>query len=320
MFEVYRLSEINTENFIGQSVCIKALVSKVEVKPTRNGGSEYLNITLVDGSEKINCKKWNATNVDKSSFVSGAVYEMTISVESWEGNASCVLKGYTRLTESPMDYVEKIKDAEKYINLIKHTRESLTEGSVYSKIVNALITDDVIEKMSGHPAASGMHHNIIGGLLMHTATMAQCGHYLSQIYNLNRDLVESAILLHDFKKLEELSCNIETGDIKYTTRGSLEGHIVMMAIEIDKVANELGLQGTEEVELLKHCVLAHHGKREWGSPVEPAVREALLIHYIDGMDAEMYKLDKMIEHIEPGTTAYEHGKVVYREVGKTEED
>ena len=204
-----------------------------------------------------------------------------------------------------------------YIQLIKNSREKITPGSVYRRIVDELVTDEVISKMVTHPAASGQHHNIIGGLVMHTATMAQGGYFLAQVYHLNVDLVLSAILLHDLQKLNELSCSLTTGEIKYTVPGSLQGHITMMAVTLSKVADKLGIpEDDEELLMLKHCILAHHGRLEWGSPVEPVIREALLVHYMDGLDAEMYKMNKAMEHMEPGTTLYEHGRVFYNPAHK----
>lgn len=312
MFEVYRLRDVDIDKCMGEQVCIKALASKVEVKNTKNNSREYLNVTLTDGSTKIPCKKWNATSDDKVAFIAGKVYELTVSVESWEGNLSCVIKGYVKVDESPMEYVERLENTDRYIKTIKCIRDEITPDSVYSKIVNEIITDEAIERMAMHPAARCQHHEMIGGLILHTATMAACGRYLSRIYDVNKDLVESAILLHDFMKLEEMGVDIETGTTSYSTEGNLIGHIVMMVIEVDKVAEKLGLSETEEVKLLKHCILAHHGKKEWGSPVEPEIREALLLSAIDKLDADMYSMSRTIEKIEPGTSTYEQGKVVYR--------
>jgi hypothetical protein len=106
--------------------------------------------------------------------------------------------------------------------------------------------------------------------------------------------------------------SVETGEIKYTSEGSLLGHIVMSVTHVDEVAKELGVNDSEEVMLLKHCILSHHGKREWGSPIEPAIPEALIIHYCDGLDAELFKMQHSINGIKPGTSVYEKGKVYYK--------
>ena len=311
MFDVLRLKDVNVDKEIGNKIIVKALVNKVEVKPTKNG-SEYLNIAISDGPVHTTCKMWGPKEADKAEFVSGQVYEMTLSVESWDGRTSCILKGYNKVDEKVLDYMETVDNAEKYCNIIQSAIELIDKNSVYYSIVVTLVNMDIIKKMMYHPAAKSHHHNIIGGLIMHTATMLQSGYALAQIYKLDINLVIAGIILHDIEKLNELSCNTETGEIKYTTDGSLFGHIVMAAIEIDKAANLLGVADTEEVKLLKHCILAHHGKLEWGAPVEPAIREALLIHYVDGLDAEMYRMNHTLDNMEPGTTSYEWGKTVYK--------
>lgn len=311
MFDVLRLRDANIDKQIGNSIIVKALVNKVETKPTKNG-SEYINISIADGAVHTNCKMWGPKEVDKSELVAGFVYEMTISVDRWDGKASCILKGYRKLEEKVLDYMETVDDAEKYCNIIQSAIELMDKNGVYYSIIVTLVNMDVIKKMMYHPAAKSHHHNIIGGLIMHTGTMLQAGYALAQIYKLDISLVIAGIILHDIEKLNELSCNMETGEIKYTTDGTLFGHIVMSVIEIDKAANLLGVADTEEVKLLKHCVLAHHGKLEFGSPVEPVIREALLIQYIDGLDSEMYKMNHMLNNMEPGSVVYEFGRAVYK--------
>lgn len=317
MFEVLRLKDIDINKLIGETIYVKALVSKVDIKPTRNS-QEYLLATITDQTNKVGVKMWNVKEADKSALVSGNVYEMTLSVESWEGKASCIIKGYRRLDEKAYDYIEKVSNAEYYVEVIKNAINLIDHDSIYYSLVVSLVNTDIMEKMMMHPAASAHHHNIIGGLIMHTGTMLRTGYALAQVYKLDVNLVLAGIILHDIEKLNELSCSYETGEIKYTVEGSLYGHIVMACLEIDKAAALLGVEDTEEVKLLKHCVLAHHGKKEWGSPIEPAIPEALLIHYLDGLDAEMYKMNHIISHMESGTVGYEFGKVIYKQEERIE--
>lgn len=315
MSNTMRLKDVDLNKCIGQTIMVTAIVTKFEIKDTKNN-SKYINMTVSDNDVHINCKMWGVSDGAKEDLSGGGVFAFTISVETWEGHPSCIAKAYTKLDLNTLDYVETVKDVQSYKNLVVKSIEHIEPGSVYRKIVDSLITNDVIEHMATHAAASGNHHNIIGGLIQHTATMLKAGYAMAQVYGLNISLVMSGILLHDLGKLKELQCNLETGEIKYTAIGSLLGHITMMAIEIDKTAEKLGIDpDSEEVLLLKHCILAHHGKREWGSPVEPAIKEALLIHYLDGLDAEMYKLNREQSHIDPGTSVYDRGKVIYNPKG-----
>lgn len=311
VFEVSRLKDVDINNAMGTTVYVKALVSKVELKETKTK-SHYLNINIGDGDVKINCKMWNASDATQAEFVPGHIYELTLSVESYAGKPSCVIKGFKRLDEKVIDYVERVEDVDYYIGVVKNAIELINHESIYYSIVVTIVNAEVIDKMSVHPAARSWHHNLLGGLIMHIGTMLRAGYSMAQIYNLDVNLVLAGIILHDIGKLKELLCSIETGEITYTPIGSLYGHIQIGCQEIDKAAALLEVEDTEEVMLLKHCVLSHHGKLEFGSPVEPAIPEAVLISALDGFDAEVYKYNHTIEHMVPGTSIFEAGKVYYR--------
>lgn len=111
----------------------------------------------------------------------------------------------------------------------------------------------------------------------------------------------AGILLHDIGKVIELSGSVST---EYTVQGNLIGHIVLMSDEITKACMELEIDDAQEsIVLLKHVVLAHHGKLEYGSPVTPRVMEAEMIHYIDMIDATMNMLTTALENTPISTFA-----------------
>ena len=113
---------------------------------------------------------------------------------------------------------------------------------------------------------------------------------------LHRDLLLGGVLLHDIGKLVELSGPVIT---EYTMEGKLLGHISIMQAKVAQVADRLQLEG-EEVILLRHMVLSHHGHYDYGSPVLPMLPEAEMLYFIDNMDARMNSLQKAIDPIEEG--------------------
>ena len=140
-----------------------------------------------------------------------------------------------------------------------------------------------------YPAATRNHHDYVSGLLDHVVSMLKLGKAIAELYpSLNKDLLYAGIILHDVGKVIELSGPIGT---QYTVEGNLLGHITIMVNEISKAADELEIHG-EEVMLLQHMVLSHHGKEEWGSPKRPMLMEAEVLHYIDNIDAKMNMLDR----------------------------
>jgi 3'-5' exoribonuclease len=150
-----------------------------------------------------------------------------------------------------------------------------------------------VAKFKAHSAAKRVHHGFMGGLLEHTLSVTKlCDFYCTMYPILNRDLLITAALCHDIGKIHELSSFPEND---YTDEGQLLGHIVMgvemisegvRAIEgfPEKIANEL-----------KHCVIAHHGELEFGSPKKPAIPEAVALHYADATDAKMQTLTEIFK-------------------------
>ena len=132
---------------------------------------------------------------------------------------------------------------------------------------------------------------------MHSVSLGEHADYFAKYYpNINRDLLVTGALLHDFGKMIEL---VGPAVYRYSTEGRLLGHISIMCGELRIATKELGI--TSEVPLLlEHMVLSHHGQYEFGSPVLPLTKEALLLSMIDNLDSKMLVLDKAYEEIKPG--------------------
>jgi 3'-5' exoribonuclease len=148
-----------------------------------------------------------------------------------------------------------------------------------------------------HPAATKFHHAYVGGLSYHTLTMLRLMDPFVEIYPyLNAELLYAATILHDMSKLSEIS----GVDGEYTKEGLLIGHLVMQTIDIDSVAHQLGYQDAEEVLLLKHMIISHHGQLNFGSPKKPQTGEALLLWFIDTIDSKFTVLGEALDETADG--------------------
>ena len=149
------------------------------------------------------------------------------------------------------------------------------------------------------PAAKRHHHAFVGGLSFHTVSMLRLAKAIATQYTqINRSLLYSGVILHDIGKTMELTGAIGT---EYTLKGNLLGHIVIIDEEITKACEELCIdENQEDVLLLKHVVLAHHGKLEYGSPVRPQLLEAEVLHHIDLLDATITMMSNALDKTEPG--------------------
>lgn len=149
------------------------------------------------------------------------------------------------------------------------------------------------------PAARGMHHAYVGGLLEHSLSMAAlAGHLAGHYPHINRDLLVCGALLHDLGKALEYSL---TNGIAVTDDGRLVGHIVRGVVLIEQAAAELGFPPAE-LQQLVHLIVAHHGTLEWGSPVVPKTIEAVLLHQIDLLDSRVAGFMDHVGHDAAGET------------------
>ena len=132
---------------------------------------------------------------------------------------------------------------------------------------------------------------------MHTVSMADHGVYFANYYpDIDRDILLTGILLHDMGKTIEFEGPVI---FKYSVEGKLLGHISLMMSEIRRAAEGLGIKSEVPI-LLEHMVLSHHGSTEFGSPILPLTKEALLLSLIDNLDSKMVLLEKCLDGVEPG--------------------
>jgi 3'-5' exoribonuclease len=179
------------------------------------------------------------------------------------------------------DYVLGIKD----VNL-----KALTEEFFINNL-------DFVKSFKSHSAAKSVHHSFMGGLLEHTLSVVKLCEFYSNSYPvLNKDLLITAALFHDIGKMEELSTFPEND---YTDDGQLLGHIFIGASTISSYIKRTPKFPAKLANELIHCILAHHGELEYGSPKKPATAEAMALHFADNTDAKMQTISEMLTASDP---------------------
>lgn len=190
---------------------------------------------------------------------------------------------------APIPMLEIKKGIEKYLNKIDNNILKEVTKKIYKEHQKSFYL---------HPAATKFHHAYVGGLSYHTLTMLKLIDPFIEIYPyLNRDLLYAGTILHDMSKIGEIS----GVDGEYTKEGLLIGHLVMQTIDIDQAAKDLGYQDSEEVLMLKHMIISHHGQFNFGSPKRPQTGEALLLWFIDTMDSKFTVLGEAYQDTAVGT-------------------
>ena len=253
-------------------------------------GKEYASIVLQDKTGNVDGKIWNLGSAGIREFdEKNYVYiraEVTVFNGALQLNISEV-RVAEEGTYNESDYLPtSSKDIEEmYRELIGSLKKV---SNPHLQALNKMFfVDDVkfVKEFKRHSAAKRVHHGFVGGLLAHTLGVVKLCETIADRYSyLNRDLLITAAAFHDIGKVYELS---DFPDNDYTDAGQLLGHIVMGCELIGNAVKELpGFPKVLERQL-KHCIVAHHGEFEYGSPKKPALAEALALHYADDLDAKL---------------------------------
>ena len=282
----------------GDRTLLQALVGSAS-NGTNKSGSPYLNVELRDSSGSISAKKWEVDGLDKDIFVPGNIVEVMVEVIRYNDSLQAKILSAKLLDADSIDTTRFIKappiPKEELI-----VRFNKLVASIEDKDCKAIVDYFIKkfgEKIYISPAASSVHHEFASGLLMHSVSLAEHADYFAKYYpNINRDLLVTGALLHDFGKMIEL---VGPAVYRYSLEGKLLGHISIMCAELRGAAKELKIESEIPV-LLEHMVLSHHGQLEYGSPVLPLTKEALLLSMIDNLDSKMLVVDKALEDVAPG--------------------
>ena len=264
---------------------------------TRNG-KPYYNVILMDKTGTLDAKVWEPDSPGIADFDAMDYIHVFGEVNKFQGALQASIKRVHVAKEGEYDSsdylpVSKFDREEMHKSLIAVI--STVKNTYLNQLLNKFFVEDqeISEKFLVSSAAKNIHHSFVGGLIQHTLAVTRlCKYFVKAYPHLNHDLLITAALLHDIGKVRELS-SFPQND--YTDDGQLLGHIVIGCEMIGEKAREIaGFPPRLETEL-KHCILAHHGEYEYGSPKKPALMEAMALNFADNADA---KLEVMVELIE----------------------
>lgn len=265
---------------------------------TKNG-KPYESVILQDKTGTIDAKVWEPNNPGIGDYDVPDYIEVYGDVNNFQGALQISVKRIRVCREgeyNPADYLPvSSKDIGTMYGELKGLIQSI-ENPYLKKLLEAFFVEDedFAEIFKNSSAAKTVHHGFIGGLLEHTLGVTKlCDYYCSAYPVLKRDLLLTAAMCHDIGKTKEISPFPEND---YTDDGQLLGHIVMGSQMVAEKA--AGIEGFPHGLLaeVQHCILAHHGKYEYGSPKIPALIEALALNYADDTDAKLETFKEILEN------------------------
>lgn len=279
---------------------IKALITSAEKAKAANQ-SEFLRI------------RYSHNNTEKDSvffepldpaLILGKVCKIDLQESVYKGKASDKIGSIETTDDDPSSYVRKTSidiDA-----ALRDMRGLVAEDGELLPIMDKAIfkNQGVLSRFRQWPAANEVHHAFLGGLLEHTHCMCRIAKAVASddvgARGIDMGVVFSAVILHDVGKIIELDFKPGTSPSR-SVAGTLLGHISIADELLCKICGELQMPTRAgRVLNLRHCILSHHGKKEWGSPVEPATREAVLVHQLDMVQSRNEMAKETLAGVEPG--------------------
>lgn len=256
---------------------------------TKNG-KPYESIILQDKTGMMDGKIWDPNSLGIDDFDALDYIEIMGDVTSFAGAMQMNIKRVRKAAEgeyNPADYLPVSENStdDMYSQLLAMIGS--VKNTYLSTLLNKLFVEDkdFLKSFEEHSAAKTVHHGFIGGLMEHTLSVTRLCDYMAGAYPLlKRDLLITASLLHDVGKTRELS-SFPLND--YTDEGQLLGHIIIGAQMVHDLAKEIPGFPQDLENQLVHCILAHHGELEYGSPKKPALAEAAALNFADNTDARM---------------------------------
>lgn len=260
---------------------------------TDKKGKTYLSFNLTDRSGAIDAKAWDNVEQMNNSFNSGDIVEVKGVVQTYQNRKQLIVHRIAAVETEIQDFADYLGEthrspAENFAELLKIV-EKVRSPKVKELILSTLNDPSIKEKLLVSPAAKTIHHAKKGGLIEHIRSICQLMISIGQHYpTLNLDFLIFGGVFHDIGKIWELEWSSK--GIQYTDSGRLVGHLVMASELVEKKARQILGFPDELIIVLKHIVLSHHGRLEYGSPKKPMIPEAWVVWMIDDLDSKVDSL------------------------------
>ncbi len=277
----------------------------VEAKYAQSKNGPFWDLKLQDRTGLIEAKIWYPQSNDYPELFSEKLVLVQAQVRSFRERLQLVVKYLKILDDKQFDLDWSLfipcsarPPEELLMELEDLCKKELTYAPWKRFCKHVLKDPEIRQKLLYAPAAKSIHHAYMGGLLEHTLDVAKACLSISSIYpQLDREILLVAAVFHDIGKAWELECGVSR---KYTDEGRLLGHIILGIQILEPFLQKAKDLDQRLILHLKHLILSHHGEYDFGSPKRPKTSEALVLHFIDNMDAKINNATQALSEIEEG--------------------
>ncbi|MBC8017325.1 MAG: HD domain-containing protein [Verrucomicrobia bacterium] len=262
---------------------------KDKIMAMAKNGKPYMNLRFMDKSGEIEGKVWDNTDVLDKLFAKDDFVQIRGKASVYMNKMQVVVAEIAKVPEEQVNLADFLPESPRSNAEMRQELQdvvaALTNPHLRGLMDSFLADEPFMALYCMAPAAKGMHHVYLGGLLEHSLALVKLVKSIVPLYGgINEDLLTVGALLHDVGKVHEMSYE---RSIDYTDIGKLLGHITI-GVELveDKIRQVEGFPRELGI-LLKHMLLSHHGQYEYGSPKRPKTIEATILNYLDDMDSKI---------------------------------
>ena len=277
-------------------------VKNMEVKKTAKG-VPFLDLVLTDSSGEIGAKLWDYKEDLHQCVQPNVVIKVRGTISMFNDAPQLRVERVRGVLDTDCVRIEDfIPSADYSGEAMLNELTGLVNGFENEDLKKLVLTvlDRNKEKILYWPAAFKLHHAMRGGLLYHTLSILRLAQAVTQVYpGVEKELLFAGVILHDVAKIEEFDVSQAGIASGYTTEGTLVGHLVRGAMNIEKIGEEIGVD-RELLMLIEHMVLSHHGEPEFGAAVRPMFLEAEILAQLDLMDARVYEISQAVSEVNAG--------------------
>lgn len=297
---------------------------KEKITAMAKNGKPYLTIRLMDKSGDVDAKVWDNVDEVAGRFEKNDFLEVSAKASVYLGKMQLVISELRKMPEEDVELSDFLPETERDIKEMESELaallETLSNSWLKSLLASFFCDPDIMGLYRVAPAAKGMHHVYLGGLLEHSLAVASLVDAVVPLYKgFNRDLLIAGALLHDVGKVREMKFY---RSFDYSDEGKLIGHITIGVEMIHERICRIPDFPPELAMQLKHLILSHHGQYEYGSPKRPKTIEATVLNYLDDLDSKINGIRTHIKkegEMQGNWTAYHRLYDRYFYVDRTEE-
>ncbi|MEI6154260.1 MAG: HD domain-containing protein [Deltaproteobacteria bacterium] len=265
------------------------MVIKKGIFSSKNN-AKYMSVELKDKTGKIEGKIWDNADIFNKLFDKNDIVSIKAKSRFYQGKPQLTINDIRKAEQNlTLDNMRAFfAESTAGIDLLKEEYykviDQLKEPHIISLFSILNNRKDTLEKFFLYPASIGVHHVYMGGLLEHSLSLVKMGMHAAKIIGGDTDIIIAGSLLHDIGKVEEIEMR---GGFKYSDRGRLLGHITLGVMMLEECIKGVTGFPAHIADVLAHIIISHHGVEEWGSPKKPMSLEALMVHYLDNLDAKV---------------------------------